>query len=64
MTLYTVHSDGQPDKSTESAALALDWAQNAGPAAFVTEPSPRTCRPRIVWTPSLPRCSYSLATRL
>lgn len=59
MPSYTVFSgslSGPSDRTTSNPALALGWARDSGPEAFVTEPVRG-----VVWTPqSDRRCVGSL----
>jgi len=59
MPSYTVYSgtlSGPSDRTTEDPALALGWARDCGPYAFVTDPVRG-----IVWTPEADRrCVGSL----
>lgn len=51
--LYTVHV-GQEVSTTEDPELALERAKSCTAYAFITVPSEKTCRPKIVWSSGLP----------
>lgn len=58
--LYTVYAGnltGPSERSTDDPALALHWARDSGPSAFVTAPSDGSTKKiaDIVWTPEADR---------
>jgi hypothetical protein len=58
--LYTVYSgslSGPAERVTDDPALALHWGREAGPHAFVTQPTIGDTRKAgtVVWTPQMDR---------
>jgi hypothetical protein len=54
-----VHA-GQSHRTVEDPQTALQLAQAAGDSAYVTVPSDRHLRPKIVWSPGLPNSARRL----
>lgn len=58
--LYTVYAgslSGPAERHTDDPALALSWARDSGPSAFVTVPPTDGSKKsgQIVWTPEADR---------